>query len=379
MIEWTAEQRELRERFREWHGALSEGHLADDRSSTFSRPRWDLVRESGLLRLPFDAAHGGSGHDLLTTMYVLEDLGYGCRDGGLLFSISTHIVSTGIPIQRFGSEDLRSRYLDAVCDGAAIGAHAISEPDAGSNAMHMETSATEDGDFFVLDGKKSYISNGPVADLFVVYARTDPESTFQGITAFVVERGDPGFTVGEPVEKMGMRTSPFCDLTFEGCRVPKSNIVGRVGAGFLILEYVLAWEILSLFIMTVGAMQHRFERCVDFANNRHQFGAPIGVNQSIADKLVDMKIGVESSRKWLYDTGERHARKENVTTALAIAKLVTSEANVASATAAVQLFGGRGYLSEYGLEKDLRDAIGGTIYSGTSEMQRRRISTMIGL
>lgn len=379
MIEWSDEQQALRKSFSQWHEAFSAGHIEDDRDSVFSREKWDLVRESGLLRLPFDERWGGLGQDLLTSMYVFEDLGYGCRDGGLNFSVSTHIVSAGIPVQRFGSSDLKQRYMARICDGASIGAHAITEPDAGSDAMSMGTTASAEGDFFILDGRKTFISNGPVADLFVVYARTGTGQDFRGITAFIVERDTPGFTVGQPVEKMGLRTSPFCELTFDGCRVPAANVLGRPGSGFFILEHVLAWEILCLFVMAVGEMQHRLERCVDHAKNRRQFGQLIGSFQSVADKIVDAKIGVETSRKWLYDTAERHTNRENVTMDIAIAKLVTSEANVASAMAAVQLFGGRGYVTEYGLEKDLRNAIAGTIYSGTSEIQRRRIATMLGL
>jgi alkylation response protein AidB-like acyl-CoA dehydrogenase len=379
MIEWSREQRTLRESFTALHAALSEGHVRDDRESVFSREKWDVVRGSGLLRLPFAEEWGGSGHDLLTTMYVLEGLGYGCRDAGLNFSISTHINSAGIPIQRFGSADLKQRYMPRICDGAAIGAHAITEPEAGSDAMSMATTATPDGDGFVLQGRKAFISNGSVAELFVVYARTGADGGFRGVTAFVVERDTPGLTIGRPVEKMGLRTSPFCELTFDGCRVPSENVLGRAGGGFLILEHVMVWEILCLFVMTVGDMQHRLERCLQHARTRRQFGEPIGSFQAVADKLVDMRIGVETARKWLYDTAERHANRENVTIDIAIAKLLTSEANVASAMAAVQLFGARGYITEHGIEKDLRNAIAGTIYSGTSEMQRRRIATMMGL
>jgi alkylation response protein AidB-like acyl-CoA dehydrogenase len=379
VIKWSDEQQALKKSFSQWHEAFSVGHIEDDRDSVFSREKWDLVRESGLLRLPFDEQWGGLGQDLLTTMYVFEDLGYGCRNGGLNFSVSTHIVSAGIPVQRFGSSDLKQRYMARICDGTLIGAHAITEPDAGSDAMSMHTTATAEGDAFILDGRKAFTSNGPVADLFVVYARTDTSQDFRGITAFVVERDTPGFTVGQPVEKMGLKTSPFCELTFDRCKVPAANVLGRLGSGFFILEHVLAWEILCLFVMAVGEMQHRLERCIDHAKNRRQFGQSIGSFQSIADKIVDGKIGVETSRKWLYETAERHTNRENATMDIAIAKLLTSEANVASAMAAVQLFGARGYVTEYGLEKDLRNAIAGTIYSGTSEMQRRRIATMLGL
>ena len=379
MIKWSKEQQALRKSFSQWHEAFSVGHIEDDRNSIFSPEKWALVRKSGLLRLPFDEQWGGLGQGLLTTMYVLENLGYGCRNGGLNFSVSTHIVSAGIPIQRFGSNDLKQRYMPRICDGVSIGAHAITEPDAGSDAMGMSTTAITTGDSFTLDGKKIFISNGPVADLFVVYARTDTNQDFRGITAFVVERNTPGLTIGQHVEKMGLKTSPFCELTFDGCKVPRENVLGRPGSGFFILEYVLAWEILCTFVMAAGEMQYRLERCIGHAKNRSQFGQPIGAFQAISNKIVDRKIGVETSRKWLYDTAERHMNRENVTMDIAIAKLLTSEANVASSMAAVQIFGGRGYMSEYGLEKDLRNAIAGTIYSGTSEMQRRRIATILGL
>lgn len=379
MIKWSDEQQALRKSFSRWHEAFSVGHIEDDRDSVFSLEKWDLVRESGLLRLPFDEQWGGLGQSLLSTMYVLEDLGYGCRDGGLNFSVATHIVSAGIPVQRFGSSDLKQRYMTRICDGASIGAHAITEPDAGSDAMSMHTTAIAEGDSFILDGRKTFISNGPVADLFVVYARTGASQGFQGITAFVVERDTPGFIVGPKIEKMGLRTSPFSELTFDGCKVPGANVLGRPGSGFFILEYVLAWEILCFFVILVGEMQHRLERCIDHVKNRRQFGQSIGSFQAVANKIVDGKIGVETSRKWLYDTAERHANRENVTMDIAIAKLLTSEANLASAMAAVQLFGARGYVTEYGLEKDLRNAVAGTIYSGTSEMQRHRIATLLGL
>jgi L-prolyl-PCP dehydrogenase len=378
VLRFDEEQQALRASFADRLEALGAGHIEHDRAGVFSREKWALVRESGILRLPFEPRWGGLGHDLTTTMYVLEGLGYGCRDAGLNFSISTHIFSVGVPIHRFGSEQLKSRYMPSICDGTAIGAHAITEPGAGSDAMSMTTTATADGDDFVLDGGKAFITNGPVADVFVVYARTG-EAGFRGITAFVVERGTEGLTVGEPVEKMGLRTSPFCELAFDGCRVPSRNVLGRRGSGFFILEHVMAWEILCLFVVAVGEMQHRLERCLDHARTRTQFGRPIGSFQAVADRLVDSKIGVETSRRWLYDTAERFMRRENVTVDLAIAKLLASEANVRSALGAIQLFGGRGYVTEYGVEQELRNAIGGTIYSGTSDMQRRRIATMLGL
>jgi alkylation response protein AidB-like acyl-CoA dehydrogenase len=379
VIEWSEEQNALRSGFARWHGALGAEHIELDRLGNFPMEKWQLACRSGLLRLPFDEECGGLGQSLLTTMYVLEELGYGCRDGGLNFSISTHIVGAGVPIQRFGKEALKQRYLPAICNGTMIGAHAITEPSSGSDALGMKTTAVADGDFYVLDGSKTFITNGPIADLFIVYARTDPKPGAWSVSAFVVERNTPGFSVGPPMEKMGLRTSPLCELFFDNCRIPAGNMIGKPGLGFSILDYVMKWEILCSFIINVGEMQHRFERCVEYARTRRQFNRPIGSFQSIANKIVDMKIRVETARSWLYLTAARFQAGGNVTTDISIAKLLASESNVASALDAIQIFGGNGYMTEYGLEKELRNAVAGTIYSGTSEVQRDRIAKMLGL
>ncbi|MBP2324340.1 alkylation response protein AidB-like acyl-CoA dehydrogenase [Kibdelosporangium banguiense] len=379
MIDWNEDQIALREGLSAWHEAFSADHVENDEESTFSWEKWKLVRESGILSLPFDERWGGLGQDLLTTMYVLEGLGEGCRDGGLNFSVTTTICSVGVPLERFGSAALKEKYLPRIISGDAIGAHAISEPAGGSDALKMRTKAERDGDHFILNGSKTFVSNGPIADLFMVYAKTHPDGGPLGVTAFLIERDTPGFEIGNPIKKMGLRTSPLSELFFDECRVPASQVCGRIGGGFLVLDYVMKREILYSFITNVGEMQNRLERCVDYATKRTQFGKPIGTYQAIANKIVDMKIRLETSRKWLYDTAERLVRGENVTVDMAIAKLLTSESNLASSLAAVQIFGGNGYMAEYGLEKDVRNAVAGTIYSGTNEIQYNRIASMLGL
>lgn len=379
MITWSERQDALRAGLNPWLDVVSAGHVELDALGEFPAANWATLADTGILGLPIEQRWGGLGQDLLTTMYVLEGLGQGCRDGGLSFSVCTHIVSTGIAVQRFGSEQLKGRYLPVVCSGDQIGAHAISEPDSGSDALAMRTRAERDGDHFVLNGSKAFVSNGPVAGLFVVYARTHPGGGPLGVTAFLIERGTPGFECGQPVPKMGLRTSPLCELFFADCRVPAANVVGRVGGGFVVLDHVLKWEILCSFIVNAGEMRHRLDRCLQYAKTRIQFGRPIGSFQSVANKIVDMEIGLRTARGWLYDTAQRLLDGQNVTTDIAITKLLTSESNLASALAAVQIFGGNGYTAEYGLEKDLRNAVAGTIYSGTSEIQRNRIASMLGL
>lgn len=377
--DWNDEQKALRKRLQQYYEALNAGVLEDDAAERFNRDKWQLIRESGVIRIPFADQWGGLGHDALTLVYALEELGYGCRDAGLLFALATQVVSAAIPLQKFGSDELKGRYLARLIDGEIISAHAISEPSAGSDAMAMSTTATPDGDGYLLNGGKTFITNGPIADVITVYARLETGEQASGVTAFLVPTDTPGFHVGPPIAKLGLNTCPFCELEFTDCRVPASNIVGKPGAGFFILEHVMNWEILCIFIMMVGEMQERMERCIAHVKKRTAFGAPIASNQYVAGKIVDQKIGIETSRKHLYDAARRFASGRSVTVEISMAKLVTSEANLASALSAVQLFGGRGYMREYGMEKGLRDAVGGPIYSGTNEMQRVRIAAMLGL
>ena len=379
MIRWSEEQEELRSGFARWHASLSEGHLELDKKGAFSRALWEKVCESGILRLPFAEEHGGLGQDILTTMYVLESLGHGCRNAGLNFSISTHMVSAGVPLMRFASDAQKARYLPRLCDGSMIAAHAITEPGSGSDAMAMRTSARPSGEDYVLNGSKTFCTNGPVADLFVVYAKTNEKLGSWGVSAFFVERGTPGFSIGKPIEKMGLKTSPLCELFFEDCVVPADRLIGKPGLGFSILDHVMKWEILLCFIIQTGEMEARLERTIAYAKERQQFGKTIGSFQAVAGKIVEMKIGLENARRWLYDTAERFKAGQNITTDLAIAKLIASEANLQSALNAVQVHGGNGYMCEFGLEAELRNAVAGTIYSGTSEVQRDRIAKMLGL
>jgi alkylation response protein AidB-like acyl-CoA dehydrogenase len=377
--DWNDEQKALRKGLQKYFEALNAGVLEDDAAERFNRDKWQLIRESGVIRIPFAEQWGGLGHDALTLVYVLEQLGYGCRDAGLLFALATQVVSAAIPLQKFGSEELKERYLPRLIDGEIISAHAISEPSAGSDAMAMSTTATPDGDGYLLNGGKTFITNGPIADVVTVYAKLETGDGASGITAFLVPTDTAGFHVGPPIAKLGLNTCPFCELEFTDCRVPATNVVGKPGAGFFILEHVMNWEILCIFVMMAGEMQERMERCIAHVKKRTAFGVPIASNQYVAGKIVDQKIGIETSRKHLYDTARRFAKGRSVTTEISMAKLVTSEANLASALSAVQLFGGRGYMREYGMEKGLRDAVGGPIYSGTNEMQRVRIASMLGL
>lgn len=377
--EWTEEQKRLRESLTPYFEALSTGHVEDDVNNVFSREKWNVVRESGVLRLPFDPEYGGLGQDPLTMVYVLDKFGHGCRDQGICFSVATQLVSAATPLQKFGSDELRDRYLHRLVDGEILSAHAISEPHAGSDATAMSTSAVLDGDEYVLNGSKSFCTSGPVADVITVYAKVDGGDGPSAITAFLVPTDTEGCAIGDPIPKMGLNTSPIGEIELSDCRIPAANIIGKKGGGFYILEHVMAWEILAIFAMMVGEMQRRMESCIRFAKTRRQFGRPLSANQYINGRIVDQKIGLETSRKHVYDAARRFAAGRSITTEVAMVKIVTSEANLQSALSAVQIFGGKGYMREEGLEKDLRAAVGAPIYSGTNEMQRVRIAAMLGL
>lgn len=379
-MKWSTEQIELKEAVSKYSDVLSENHIDLERSSLFSNEKWKHVGEMGLLGIPISSEYGGLGKDLLTTMFILEELGYISEDASLNFVISTHIVSTGIAINRFGNTPQKNKYLNDICLGKRIGSHAITEPDHGSDAFSMRTYAEKSGNEYIINGSKTFISNAPIADLMILYAMTDKSrGTLGGVTAFIVECDTKGMSVGRPIEKMGLKSAPMAEVFFDNCRISQDNVLGKAGLGFSIFDHIMKWEILCSFIINVGEMQRRLEKCMQYARTRKQFGSAIGKYQAIAHKLVEMKIAVETSRDWLYRAGDRFQKGENVSMDISIAKLLTSEYNVASAMNAIQIFGGYGYMTEYGLEKDLRQAIAGTIYSGTSEIMRNKIASLLGL
>ncbi|MFE4976521.1 acyl-CoA dehydrogenase family protein [Kitasatospora sp. NPDC056651] len=361
-----------------WADQLNAGTRELDAAGEFPHDKWKALQETGLLRTHFAPEFGGAGHSLTETMRALEGLGYTSRDAGLSFSASTQIVSVGVPLQRFASQELKEKYLPKIMSGEAITAHAITEQSGGSDAMNLATVAHRDGDHYVVTGDKMFITNAPVADLFLLYVRTGKPGPF-GLTTLLVEAGTPGLTVGPAMDKIGLRTSPVGRLSFDGLRVPVSQRVGQEGAGFRVLDYVMKREVLFGFSITLGEMTRRLEETIAFAKERRQFGQPISSYQGVSHKIVDTKMRVETARKWLTDTGAKVERNQDASLDLAATKTIVSEANVQTALDAVQIHGGRGVLTEFGIERDLRNSIAGTIYSGTSEIQRNRIAMLLGL
>lgn len=355
------------------------GALDVERSTgcDFPRERWQAISSTGIFQRAIGA---DSRRDaILSTMKALERLGEVCKDSGLSFSVATHLASTITALDKFGSAELKARYMDQLIAGQMIGAHAISEPHAGSDALSMSSTAREEGDQFVINGHKAFVTNGPVADVIVVYAKTSSASTADSVSAFLVDTRSPGVRRGPVIEKVGLTSSPLCEVTFENCRVPKENMVGRRGAGFFVLSYVMQREIIYSFIISVGEMQRRIRNCVRYSNSRHQFGMAIGAFQSIANKIADMKIRYELSRQWLYYVAERMIAKKDVTSDVAIAKVFISENALTTSIDALHIHGGYGYIGSNGLGIEVCNALAGPIYSGTNEIQRGRISALLGM
>ena len=359
--------------------ALGGSRVEADRDETFDREGWDACARFGVFGLPIPEAYGGLGLGLSALVAVMEGLGQGTRDQGLLFSINAHLWTNSMPILAFGTDDQRQRYLPGLTSGALIGANGASEPDAGSDVFAMRTRAVLDGDEYVLTGTKTFVTNGPVADVAVVYATIDPKLGATGVTAFIVERDTPGMTVSRPFQKMGLRTSPMAELVFDGCRIPAANRLGREGRGVQVFESSMEWERGCILAISLGSMQRQLDACIAHARSRKQFGRAIGKFQSVSNKIVDMKVRLDTCRPLVYRIGRLKDNDRPAMQEAAIAKLYVSECYVRSSLDAIQIFGGYGYMTEQEIERDLRDAVGGTIYSGTNEIQRNIIASSLGL
>ena len=358
---------------------LNDEVIDRDRNAVFSRDLWRKCAEFGIQGSAFPEQYGGLNADIFSTMLLMEGLGYGCKDSGLIFAINGQMWTVQMPILRFGSDALKERYLPKFCSGELIGANGVTEPNAGSDAFSMSTTAKRDGDAYILNGTKTFCTMAPDADVFMVFATVDKRKGFMGVTAFVVDRTTPGFRVGKEIGKMGLRTAPMAELILEDCRVPTENLLGREGNGAAVFEDTVEWERTCILASILGAMERQLEQCVRYARERKQFGKAIGKYQSVANKIVDMKVRLETSRLFLYKVAWMKQARGKAPLEAAAAKLYLSESWIQSCLDAVQIHGGYGYTTEYEVERDLRDSVGSTLYSGTSEIQRNIIARHLGL
>ncbi len=328
----------------------------------------------GIAGLPVAPEYGGRGEDLPTTVAAMEALGHGCEDSGLIFALNAELWTVTLPIARFGSEEQKRRYLPGLCDGSILGANGASEPEAGSDIFAMQTRAERRGDEWVLNGRKTWITAGPVSDLYLCFATTDPSRGILGISTFLIPRDAPGFRVVREIPKMGMKSVPMGELAFEDCRLPAEALLGREGRGATIFNAAMELERGAILSASLGTMRRQLERCIDRARSRKQSGRPIGQFQAVSNRLAEMAVRLEASRLMIYRFADLHARGEDASTAASMAKLFVSESFHQNSVDAVRLFGAAGYAEETGLERELRDSVGGLIYSGTNDIQRNIIA-----
>jgi alkylation response protein AidB-like acyl-CoA dehydrogenase len=358
---------------------LSGDVQALDRNSDFDREGFIKCAQFGIQGLPIPESYGGSAADPLTVIIAMEALGYACRDNGLLFSINAQMWSFELPLLEFGTEMQKARYLPRLCSGEMIGVHAMTEPQSGSDAFDLRTEAVKRNGCYVLNGTKTFISNAPIADSILVFATVDRNKGLQGISAFMVDKGTAGFSVSKHVEKMGLRSSPMGEIALQDCEIPEENRLGQEGAGAAIFNCSMEWERGAILASYLGTMQRQIETCVRYARERKQFGKPIGRFQAVAHRIANMKVRLETSRLLVYRIGWLKQQAKSAVMDAAIAKLYVSETLVQCCQDAIQIHGAYGYMTESGLERDLRDSIAATIYSGTSEIQRNIIAAWLGL
>ncbi len=372
---------------RDWHDraiAFAQAELQDDlldrdERREFWREGWTKCARFGIQGLPVAREFGGQGQGLPETIAAMEGLGYGCPDNGLIFAINACLWTSIMPVATFGTSAQKQQLLPQFCDGSLIGANGASEENAGSDIFSMQTLACRTEGGWLLNGRKTWITAGPVADIFVCYATTAPERGIMGITAFIVPVDTPGFRVVRAINKMGVRTVPMGEIAFEDCLVPADAMLGREGRGAEIFNASMEWERGAILASTLGAMKRQLERCIAHAQSRVQFGQAIGKFQAVSHRIAEMALRLETCRPLVYKIGWLKSQGLDATTAAAMAKLHVSRCFVENSLDAVQIFGAAGYVAEFGIERDLRDSVGSLIYSGTNDIQKNLIARGLGL
>ena len=342
-----------------------------DSSNEFPRDLWPELGELGLLGITADEEYGGSGLGYLAHSVAMEELSRGSGSVGLSYSAHSNLCVNQIQLN--GSDAQRAKYLPGLCSGEHLGALAMSEPGSGSDVVSMKLAARKTGDRYVLNGNKMWITNGPTADVLVVYAKTDPEAGSRGITAFIIEKGMPGFSTAQKLDKLGMRGSDTCELVFEDCEVPAENVLGMEGDGVRILMSGLDYERAVLAAGPVGIMEACMDAVIPYVHDRRQFGNPIGTFQLVQGKIADMYSTMNACKAYVYAVAAACDRGETTRQDAAACILYSAEKATQVSLDAIQLLGGNGYINEYPTGRFLRDAKLYEIGAGTSEIRRMLI------
>jgi alkylation response protein AidB-like acyl-CoA dehydrogenase len=377
---WSSEQLSLRQAVADFAAKeLRDGLGERDRDGVLAPELWQKCADFGILGLPIPEQYGGTDTAITSIMLMMEGLGYGCPDNGLIFSLNAQLWSIELPILTFGSDAQKDKYLPGLVSGTMIGAHGMSEPDSGSDAFSLRARARRVDGGYLINGTKTFVTNAPIADMAIVFASTDPDKGRWGISAFIMDRSTPGLETSRPFDKMGLRTSPMGELILQDCFVPEASLLGAEGMGVKVFSSSMEWERACILASHVGTMQRQLEACVAYARQRRQFGQPIAKFQSVSNRVADMKVRLETARLLLYKVAWLMQQGKPATVEAAMAKLYLSECFVRSCEDAIRIHGGYGYMTELGIERDFRDSIGGLFYSGTSDIQRNIIARLTGL
>lgn len=359
---------------------LNQDLVARDHHGSFSHDNWIKCANFGLQGLSVPN-HNGTETDvnLFRSILAMEGFGYGCKDNGLSLGLNAQMWTVQLPVSDFGSQALKEKYLPDMVSGKKIACHAITETDAGSDAYSMNTIAEKVEGGYRINGAKRLITFAPVADLILLFAYTNKKMGKWGISAFLVEKEAEGVSIGPVQHKMGMRTVPIGEVSFNDCLIPEENRVGAEGAGFSILNHSLEYDRSCILASQLGTMERQLEETIAFVTSRKQFGQPISKFQSVSNRVVEMKLRLETARLLLYKVAWLKQQGKSAVMEAAMLKLHLSESFLSSSLDAIRNFGGSGYLTESEVERNLRDAVGGVIYAGTSDIQRNIIAAMLGL
>ena len=377
-FELTEEQNLIRDMVREFAVAeVAPTAKIRDEEERFDRAlMFDRLGELGLTGIVFPEEYGGAGADYISYAIAVEELSRVCASTGV--TLSAHLSLCANPIYLFGSEDQKQTFLSPLAKGEKMGAFGLTEPAAGSDAGGTKTTAFKEGDQWILNGTKIFITNGGEAETYVVFARTDKDAQkHHGISAFIVEKGTPGFSFGKKEQKLGIRSSPTLELIFENCAIPKANLLGEEGKGFKIAMKTLDGGRIGIASQALGIAQGALDVAVNYAKERKQFDTPIGKFQGVQFQLADMATQTEAARLLVYNAAYKASNGISYSQASAMAKLMASETAMRVTTQAVQILGGYGYTRDFPVERMMRDAKITEIYEGTSEIQRLVIGSTL--
>lgn len=358
---------------------LNDDVIARDHGSVFLRDFWKQCAHHGVLGWFMPKELGGAGHSAQTCAHLMEALGQGSWDNGTPFALGAQLWSVQKAILQFGTAEQVQQYIPAMIKGDVISAFAITEAGSGSDAFALQTTATRDGEDFVLNGEKCMITLAPVADVALVFAVTNPDAGQWGLSAFLVDTQSDGIELSPNVPKMGMRTVPFGNITLRNCKVPASQMLGGEGSASSIFNTSQSWERSMVLAPQVGAMQRLLDTCVSFAKERKRAGQSIGKFQAVSHRIADMRIRLETSRLLLHRSAYLLDHGKQTVSEAAITKTHISETFVQTCHDAISIHGGAGYLTENQLERQSRDAVAATIYGGTLDIQRNIIAGMLGV